>query len=76
VLRWSNSRRRDVRVGGAAGGLDRGAGRELPTGADEVLVADMYKAMVRARSGDAAIQVTLPGGLRSVNLRAPVDRPQ
>ena len=37
------------------------SGRELPTGADEVLVADMYKAMVRARSGDAAVQVTLPG---------------
>ena len=34
---------------------------ELPTGADEVLVADMYKAMVRARSGDAAVQVTVPG---------------
>ncbi len=44
-----------------SGVLDRGAGRELPTGADEVLVADMYKAMVRARSGDAAVQVTLPG---------------
>ena len=43
-----------------SGVLDRGAGRELPTGADEVLVADMYKAMVRARSGDAAVQVTLP----------------
>jgi len=37
------------------------SGRELPTGADEVLVADMYKAMVRARSGDAAVQVTVPG---------------
>jgi len=37
------------------------SGRELPTGADKVLVADMYKAMVRARSGDAAVQVTLPG---------------
>ena len=44
-----------------SGVLDRGAGRELPTGADEVLVADMYKAMVRARSGDAAVQVTVPG---------------
>ena len=35
------------------------SGRELPTGADEVLVADMYKAMVRpfwrcGRTGDAA----------------------
>jgi len=28
-------------------------------------VTDIYKAMVRARSGDAAIQVTLPGGLGS-----------
>jgi hypothetical protein len=44
-----------------SGVLDRGAGRELPTGADEVLVADMYKAIVRARSGDAAVQVTVPG---------------
>src|SRR5215470_16813125 len=44
-----------------SGVLDRGAGRELPTGADEVLVADIYKAMVRARSGDAAVQVTVPG---------------
>ncbi len=39
------------------------SGRELPTGADEVLVADMYKAMVRARSRAAAVQVTLPGVL-------------
>ena len=46
-----------------SGVLDRGAGRELPTGADEVLVADMYKAMVRARSRAAAVQVTLPGVL-------------
>jgi hypothetical protein len=44
-----------------SGALDRRAGRELPTGADEVLVADMYKAMVRARSGDAAVHVTVPG---------------
>jgi hypothetical protein len=44
-----------------SGVLDRGASRELPTGADEVLVADMYRAMVRARSGEAAVQVTLPG---------------
>ena len=46
-----------------SGVLDRGASRELPTGADEVLVADMYRAMVRARSGEAAVQVTLPGVL-------------
>ena len=39
------------------------SGRELPTGADEVLVADMYKAMVRAHSRAAAVQVTLPGVL-------------
>jgi hypothetical protein len=44
-----------------SGVLDRGAGRELPTGADEVLVADMYKAMVRARSHAEAVQVTVPG---------------
>jgi hypothetical protein len=44
-----------------SGVLDRGAGRELPTGADEVLVADIYKAMARARSRDAAVHVTLPG---------------
>jgi hypothetical protein len=44
-----------------SGVLDRGAGRELSTGADEVLAADMYKAVVRARSGDAAVHVTVPG---------------
>jgi hypothetical protein len=44
-----------------SGVLDRGAGKELPTGGDEVLVTDIYKAMVRARSGDAAVQVTVPG---------------
>jgi hypothetical protein len=43
-----------------SGVLDRGAGRELPTGADEVLVTDIYKATVLARSGDATVQVTLP----------------
>ena len=44
-----------------SGILDQGAGRELPTGADEVLVADIYRAMVRARSRDAAVHVTVPG---------------
>jgi hypothetical protein len=44
-----------------SGVLDQGAGRELPTGADEVLVADIYKAMVRARSHVATVQVTVPG---------------
>ena len=31
-----------------SGLLDQGAGRELPTGADEALVSDIYKAMARA----------------------------
>jgi hypothetical protein len=44
-----------------SGALDRGAGRELPTGADEALVSDIYKAMVRARSRAAAAHVTVPG---------------
>ena len=44
-----------------SGVLDRGAGRELPTGAHEVLVADVYKAMVRARSHAEAVHVTVPG---------------
>jgi hypothetical protein len=44
-----------------SGVLDQGAGRALPTGADEGLVADIYKAMIRARSREAALQVTLPG---------------
>ena len=44
-----------------SGLLDQGAGRELPTGADEALVSDIYKAMARDRSTDAAVQVTLPG---------------
>jgi hypothetical protein len=44
-----------------SGVLDQGAGRELPTGADEALVADIYKAMVRARSRAAAVHVTVPG---------------
>jgi hypothetical protein len=44
-----------------SGVLDQGAGRELPTGADEALVADIYKATVRARSRDAAVHVTVPG---------------
>jgi riboflavin biosynthesis pyrimidine reductase len=34
---------------------------EHPTGADEVLVADIYKAMAHARHSDAAVQVTVPG---------------
>jgi hypothetical protein len=34
-----------------SGLLDLGTGKELPTGADEDLVADIYKAMVRAKSG-------------------------
>ena len=37
------------------------SGREPPTGADEVLVTDIYKAMVRARSRAAAVHVTVPG---------------
>ena len=44
-----------------SGVLDQGAGRELPTGADEALVADIYKAMARARSRAAAVPVTVPG---------------
>ena len=44
-----------------SGVLDPGVGAELPMGADEVLVTDIYKAMMRARSRDAAVQVTLPG---------------
>jgi hypothetical protein len=43
-----------------SGVLDQGAGRELPTGADEALVADIYKAMVCARSRAAAVHVTVP----------------
>ncbi len=31
-----------------SGLLDLGAGRELPTGADEDLVTEIYRAMVRA----------------------------
>jgi hypothetical protein len=41
--------------------LDRGAARELPTGAGEVLVANIYKAMVGARSHAAVVHVTVPG---------------
>ena len=44
-----------------SGVLDQGSNRELPTGAEEVLVADIFKAMVRARSRDAAVHVTVPG---------------
>src|SRR5258708_20891611 len=43
------------------GVLDQGAGRELPTGADEAIVDDIYKAMVQARSRAAAVHVTVPG---------------
>jgi hypothetical protein len=34
---------------------------EHPLDANEVLVADIYRAMVRARSRDAAVHVTVPG---------------
>ena len=44
-----------------SGVLDQGAGRELPTGADEAIVTDIYKSMARARSREAAVQVTVPG---------------
>ncbi len=44
-----------------SGVFEQGAGRALPTGADEVLVTDIYKAMARARSREAAVQVTVPG---------------
>jgi hypothetical protein len=44
-----------------SGVLDQGAGRELPTGADEALVADIYKAMMRAHSREATVHVTVPG---------------
>jgi hypothetical protein len=44
-----------------SGVLDRGAARELPTGADEVFVANIYKAMVGARSHAAVVHVTVPG---------------
>jgi hypothetical protein len=44
-----------------SGVLDQGAGRELPTGADEALVTNIYRAMIRAHSRDAAVEVTLPG---------------
>jgi hypothetical protein len=44
-----------------SGVLDQCPGRELPTGADEVLIADIYKAMVGARSHAAVVHVTVPG---------------
>jgi hypothetical protein len=50
-----------IHVLAGSGVLDRGAGGELPTGADEVLVTDIYKAMTRARSREAAVQVRVPG---------------
>jgi hypothetical protein len=34
---------------------------EHPTGADEALVAGIYKAMARARHNAAAVEVTVPG---------------
>lgn len=34
---------------------------EYPTGADEVLVAGIYKAMARARRSAVAAEVTVPG---------------
>jgi hypothetical protein len=34
---------------------------EHPMDADEVLVADIYKAMMRTRSRDVAVHVTVPG---------------
>jgi hypothetical protein len=43
-----------------SGVLDQAAGTELPTGADEVLVTDIYKAMARARHSAVAVEVTLP----------------
>ena len=44
-----------------SGVLVQGTGRELPTGADEALVADIYRAMERACYGETAVLVTLPG---------------
>jgi hypothetical protein len=44
-----------------SGVLDRGAGGEAPTGADELLVTDIYRAMTRVRSREAAVQVRVPG---------------
>jgi hypothetical protein len=45
----------------AAGLMVLSGAIEHPTRADEALVTDIYKAMERARSRDAAIEVTLPG---------------
>ena len=50
-----------IRVLVGSGVLDRSAGAELATRADEALVTDIYKAMTRARSREAAVQVTVPG---------------
>jgi hypothetical protein len=50
-----------VRVLVDSGVLDRGASGELATGTDEALVTDIYKAMTRARSREATVQVTVPG---------------
>jgi hypothetical protein len=45
-----------IRVLVESGVLDHGAGRKHPTGADEALVTDIYRAMVQAR-GDATDDV-------------------
>ena len=59
-----------------SGVLDQAAGTELPTGADEVLVTDIYKAMARARHSDAAAQVTLPSVIEpGAELGVKNDRP-
>jgi hypothetical protein len=44
-----------------SGVLDQGTDRELPTRADEDLVADIYKAMVYAMHGDVGLEVKVPG---------------
>jgi hypothetical protein len=44
-----------------SGVLDQGTDRELPTRADEDLVADIYKAMVHAMHGDVGLEVKVPG---------------
>jgi hypothetical protein len=57
-----------------SGVLDRSAGKELPTGADEVLVTDIYKAMVRARSRAAAVHVTFMASPHAIAHRPPQQR--
>jgi hypothetical protein len=46
-----------------SGVLDQGRARELPTGAEEIVVADIYKAMVLAMHGDVDLEVKVPGVL-------------